>query len=115
MIAHRRQTQRLRPLLLLLVVAALGLTFWWLYSAFQQRHWNAFSQAGDRALERGNYEWAEKMYQQALQYAQTKKNEEKTVQSYLLLHRLYKRQGEEELAAEMINRARQLHPVDMPP
>jgi hypothetical protein len=36
------------------------------------RSWEEYIEAGDRALERGNYEWAEKMYLEALQYAENK-------------------------------------------
>ena len=36
------------------------------------RSWQEYIDAGDRALERGSYDWAEKMYGEALQYAQNK-------------------------------------------
>lgn len=43
-----------------------------LYIAGEDRSWQEYIDAGDRALARGNYDWAEKMYGEALQYAQNK-------------------------------------------
>ena len=43
-----------------------------LYFSVEDRYWQEYIDAGDRALNRGNYEWAEKMYNEALQYAQNK-------------------------------------------
>ncbi len=51
-----------------LLVAILSLLFF----LGKDRSWQEYIDAGDRALERGNYEWAEKMYGKAMQYAQNK-------------------------------------------
>jgi hypothetical protein len=41
-----------------------------LLTASEERSWQEYIDAGDRAYERGNYAWAEKMYREALQYAE---------------------------------------------
>ena len=51
-----------------ILVAILGS----LYLSGENRSWQEYIDAGDRALKRVNYEWAEKMYNEALQYAQNK-------------------------------------------
>ncbi len=43
-----------------------------LFYAAENRSWQEYIDAGDRAYERGNYPWAEKMYREALQYAEQK-------------------------------------------
>jgi hypothetical protein len=108
MTRRRKNTRIARPLLLLLAAAGLGLILWQLDAQFEERHWTEFSEAGTRALERGNYDWAEKMYTEALQYAQQQGNQDKEVQSYRLLNRLYDMQGEQEKAADMLARARRV-------
>ena len=44
--------------------------------AFDDRHWHAFDNAGDAAFERGNYRYAERMYNEALQVALDRKDDE---------------------------------------
>ena len=51
-----------------ILVAILGS----LYLSGENRSWQKYIDAGDRAFKRGNYEWAEKMYNEALQCAQNK-------------------------------------------
>ena len=51
-----------------ILVAIIGI----MHFANADRSWQEYIGAGDRALERGNYDWAEKMYREALQYAQGK-------------------------------------------
>lgn len=41
-----------------------------MFTASDERSWQEYIEAGDRAYERGNYVWAEKMYREALQYAE---------------------------------------------
>ena len=106
--ARRQKNTRSLRLLLLPAAAVLGLVIWQFDAQFERRHWNEFSEAGTRALERGNHAWAEKMYTEALQYAQQQGDEEKEVQSYRLLNRLYDMQGEPEKAADMLARARKV-------
>ena len=43
-----------------------------MYFSSENRYWQEYIDAGDRASEHGNYEWAKKMYNEALQYAQNK-------------------------------------------
>ncbi|HCL27246.1 MAG TPA: hypothetical protein DIC52_02275 [Candidatus Latescibacteria bacterium] len=38
--------------------------------AFDDRHWRAFDDAGDVAFKRGNFDYAERMYKEALQVTQ---------------------------------------------
>ena len=69
-------------LIIALMVAILG----FLYFSSEDRSWQEYIDAGDRALERGNYEWAKKMYGQAMQYAQNKDPDDPLVaktQAYL--------------------------------
>ena len=40
-----------------------------LHLSSEDRFWQKYIDAGNQALERGNYEWANKMYRQALQHA----------------------------------------------
>lgn len=54
-------------LILLAVIIVLGVVG---TIAFDDRHWHAFDQAGDAAFERGNYDYAARMYNEALQVAQ---------------------------------------------
>ncbi len=108
MARHRKKNRIARPLLLLLGIIGLGLVLWQFNAQSKNRHWQEFSEAGTRALKRGNYNWAEKMYTEALQYAQQQGNEEKEVQSYRLLSRLYDMQGKREKAADMLVRARKV-------
>ena len=58
------------PLIIAVVilVAIIGI----MHFANADRSWQEYIGAGDRALERGNYDWAEKMYREALQYAEGK-------------------------------------------
>jgi len=59
-----------RPLVIAiaLLVAILGT----LYLSVEDRLWQEYIDAGDRAIQRGNCEWAQKMLQETLQSAQTK-------------------------------------------
>jgi hypothetical protein len=41
-----------------------------LFVTSDDRSWQEYIDAGQRAQERGNYAWAEKMYREALQYAE---------------------------------------------
>ena len=104
----RRSARRLAlaRLVLVLLAAVAALSLWWLDSAFEERHWREFRGAGERALERGNLEYAEKMLRESLQYAERYGEAEHMARSYVLLARLYRAQGDEILAGEMLARAR---------
>ncbi|MEW6751607.1 MAG: hypothetical protein AB1505_11615 [Candidatus Latescibacterota bacterium] len=86
----------------LLASCGAGLVVWPGTGLFEDRHWHAYCRAGDRALEHGGLDWAEKMYRKALQLAYQQEDEEKVRQSYLRLHRLYLAQGQHQLAAQML-------------
>ena len=43
-----------------------------LYLSVEDRFWQEYIDAGDRAIQRGNCEWVQKMLQETLQSAQTK-------------------------------------------
>lgn len=66
---RRRPSDRtqLWALILLGIIVVLGVIG---TVAFDDRHWQAFDRAGDVAFERGNYNYAERMYNEALQVAQ---------------------------------------------
>ncbi|MFT5088913.1 MAG: hypothetical protein ACI8PG_003279 [Planctomycetota bacterium] len=55
-------------------IVIIGLVFAVLFAVLlttsDERSWQEYIEAGDRAYERGNYAWAEKMYREALQYAE---------------------------------------------
>ena len=51
----------------LILIAVIGA-----YFSGTDRFWQTHIDAGDDALERGNYEWSEKMYLKALQAAEAK-------------------------------------------
>lgn len=57
--------------------------------SFDDRHWHAFDDAGDAAFERGNYAYAERMYDEALQVARELKDEKLIAESLRDLNRVY--------------------------
>ena len=62
-----------------------------MYYSSENRYWHEYIDAGDRASERGKYEWANKMYNQALQYAQNKgANDPLVAKTKVYLERLEK-------------------------
>ena len=52
-----------------LALAVVGALAWLGSAGFEDRHWHAFIDAGNRAYGRGNYAYAERMYSEALQQA----------------------------------------------
>jgi tetratricopeptide (TPR) repeat protein len=70
--------------------------------AFDDRHWLAFDDAGDVAYERGNYDYAERMYKEALQVARELEDQRLIRASLEALSRAYAAQGRpaESLAAQ---------------
>ena len=73
--ARRKRRRQRRPVdrtrLWALVVLAVIIIFGIVATiAFDDRHWHAFDDAGNVAYERGNYEYAARMYGEALQFAQ---------------------------------------------
>ena len=55
-----------------LTMALLVAILIWMYYSSENRYWQEYIDEGARASERGNYEWAKKMYNEALHYAQNK-------------------------------------------
>ena len=82
---------------------------WFAHQAFMTRHWEEFNAAGDRAFSRQNYQYAEKMYREALQRAEDLGPQNaRVVKSLTALHRLYKAQGKTQKADSLLARARAL-------
>jgi len=102
--------KKITPQTFLLICIILGFCLTFLIYIFSEdRYWEAYAESGTRALRQRNYEWAEKMYAKALKYALEKDPDDPRVaKSFLLLHRLYKMQGRDELADQMLARAREL-------
>ena len=60
-----------------------------LLTTTDDRSWQEYIDAGVRAYERGNYAWAEKMYREALQYAeQNGKDDPQVAKTWYHLNRL---------------------------
>ena len=78
-------------------------------SCFQDRHWSAFKEAGDRAFGRANYAYAQRMYTEALDEAERiDPDGERVVKTLLALSRTHKVLGEQMLSDTMLTRARAL-------
>ena len=94
----------------LLISVVFGLCLIWLIYLFSgDPYWEASVKSGNQAFERGNYEWAEKMYEQALRYAREQNpDRRRTIETLLLLRRLYQVQGRDELAEQTMERIRKL-------
>ena len=92
-----------------LIVMVTGLLLWYAHVAFEGRHWKEYREAGQRAFERGNYEWAEKMFKKALKEAEDLGVEDPRVrQSLVDLIRVYKSQGRAAAADSARTRAQAL-------
>ena len=101
---HARCLILLDTVRIALVVCVL---LWLAYAGFQDRHWSAFQEAGDRAFGRGNYAYAQRMYGEALEEAERlDPSGEELVQTLLALNRTHKARGETALADAMLTRAR---------
>ena len=80
---------------------------WFGYAGFNDRTYDAFSEAGDGAFGRRNFDYAERMYREALQEAERiDPAGSKVVETLLDLGRTYKALGRNELAGDMLERAR---------
>ena len=89
------------------IAVAMCVLLWLAYTEFNDRHWSAFKDAGDRAFSRGNYAYAERMYNEALQEAKRlDPNGEEVVQTLVALSHTHKARGEQSLADAMLARAR---------
>jgi hypothetical protein len=79
---------------LVIVVLLMVTILAFLHFSAEDRSWQEYIGAGDRALSRGNYDWAEKMYGEALQYAQNKGDDDPLVaKTRRYLQRLEKARG----------------------
>ena len=91
------------------VVLVIAFLLWLGYAGFEDRHWSAFKEAGDRAFGRENYAYAQRMYDAALDEAErVDPDGEKVVQTLLALSSTHKALGEPMLAEAMLDRARTL-------
>lgn len=87
------------------IAMAMCVLLWLAYAGFEDRHWSAFQNAGDRAYGRGNYAYAQRMYHEALQEAERlDPRGEELVQTLLALSRTHKASGEQTLADAMLTR-----------
>lgn len=92
--ARRKRRRQRRPVdrtrLWALVVLAVIIIFGIVATiAFDDRHWHAFDDAGNVAYERGNYEYAARMYGEALQIAQDLEDARLVAASQQALSRAY--------------------------
>ena len=76
---------RLRALVVLGVIVVMGIIG---TVAFDDRHWQAFDDAGRVAYERGNFDYAQRMYGEALQVAQELRDPDLIKASLLALSRV---------------------------
>jgi len=85
---QRRPVDRTRlwALVVLAVIIIFGIVA---TIAFDDRHWHAFDDAGNVAYERGNYEYAARMYGEALQIAQDLEDARLVAASQQALSRAY--------------------------
>ncbi len=86
---------RLGALIALAVIVVLGIIS---TIAFNDRHWHAFDQAGDDAFGRGNYKYAERMYNEALQVARELEDAKLERTTLRDLSRVYAAQGKSDEA-----------------
>ena len=92
--ARRKRRRQRRPVdrtrLWALVVLAVIIIFGIVATiAFDDRHWHAFDDAGNVAYERGNYEYAARMYGEALQISQDLEDARLVAASQQALSRAY--------------------------
>lgn len=87
---RRGDRTRLWTVIVLVVIVGLGVVG---TIAFDDRHWHAFDNAGDVAFERGNYQYAERMYDEALQVARSLEDPKLITSSLQALSRTYTAQG----------------------
>ncbi|MDA0333627.1 MAG: hypothetical protein O2782_00485 [bacterium] len=76
---------RLGALVVLGVIVVMGIIG---TVAFDDRHWQAFDDAGRVAYERGNFDYAQRMYNEALQVAQELQDPDLIRSSLLALSRV---------------------------
>ena len=66
----RRKKPNLAILLMPLLAVAVALLLWLANAGFEDRHWQGYRMAGQRAFDRGNYEYALRMHKKALKVAE---------------------------------------------
>ena len=107
--AARRAKLNLKPIKVALLALVAGLAVWFAYASLRTRYWEEYREAGLRALERGNYEWAEKMAGKALVEARDLgERDRRVIQSLKDLARVYRAQGRKALADSVLALARDL-------
>ncbi len=107
--ATRRAKLDPKRIIVPLIVLAAGVVVWYAHISYEARYWEEYREAGLRALERGNYKWAEKMARKALVEARDLGPRDPRVrQSLEDLSRVYRAQGKEAQADSVLARARAL-------
>ena len=77
-----------------LIVLLTALFFWYIQDVFEDRTWKEYRQAGQRAFDRGNFKYAEKMYRRALKEARDLGPQSPLIEQSLAdLSEVYKTQG----------------------
>jgi hypothetical protein len=108
MARRRKSRSPLKLVAMVVLLAAVGWGLWWFDAAFEERHWREFQAAGERACERGNVDFAERLLLEAVQYAEHQGNVEHAVVSCTSLRQLYMSRGDPDAAAGIVARARAL-------
>lgn len=106
--AHRRRganSGQIGIVAVVIVIVLLGIVG---YVVFDDRHWRAFDNAGDVAFERGNHDYAERMYEQALQVARELEDRKLIAASLQALSRTYAAQGRDTEALDAARQAQRL-------
>ncbi|MEE2657603.1 MAG: tetratricopeptide repeat protein [Candidatus Latescibacterota bacterium] len=86
-----------------------GLAGWLAYDYNDSRHWRAFNDSGDSAYRRGNYNYAERMYIQALQEGiRLDPRGSEVAETLADLSRTYQDQNRPDMASRAIDQLRQL-------
>lgn len=93
--------------MLVLLVAVAALLAWVAYSESRDRFWEDTRAAGHRAYQRRNFDYAQRMYREALQQAQDlDPGGQRVVRSLLDMSRVYEARGRPDSAALFQSRAR---------
>ena len=85
----------------LVLVAAMGVLLAWVaYTGSQDRFWDDTRAAGHRAYQRGNFDYAQRMYREALQQArELDPDGHRVIQSLVDMSRVYEARGRLDSAA----------------
>ena len=107
--ATRRAQLNPKRIIVPLIALAAAVVVWYAHVSYETRFWDEYREASLRALERGNYDWAEKMARKALVEARDLGPRDPRVrQSLEDLSRIDRAQGKQALADSALALARRL-------